>query len=178
MHSGAWRGLGLLCLVALVLTALAGCSQGSGIDWQIEVSGAVGQTVTVSYDDLAGMKQVKLHDVVMRKSRGEDELTNWEGPAMREVLDKAGLKPSATGITALAEDGYAIQIPLADLDKAIIALKRDDKSIAADGKGAVRLVVPDKPANFWILGLRKVKVEEGEIPTPTPKPEEPSAPQK
>ena len=60
----------------------------------------------------------------------------------------------------------AIQIQMADLESSIFALKRDDKSIAADGKGAVRLIVPDKPANFWILGVKKLKVEEVEILEP------------
>jgi DMSO/TMAO reductase YedYZ molybdopterin-dependent catalytic subunit len=154
--------------------AVAGCGQAqqsSGIDWKIEISGAVDQPVTVSYDDLAGMPQTKLTDVLMRKSRGEDQKTNWEGAAFKDVLAKAKLKPNATGITAMAEDGYAIQIPLADLDKGVVALKSEGKRIADDGQGAVRVVIPDKPANFWILGLRKIKVEDQPIVAPTPKPE-------
>jgi DMSO/TMAO reductase YedYZ molybdopterin-dependent catalytic subunit len=162
----------MVVILAAVALPLVGCAQQkSGVDWTVEISGSVDKPANVTYDEMLAMKQVKLQDVVMRKSRGEDQKNSWEGPLAMDVLAKAGLKSSATGITAMAADGYAIQIPKADLEKAIIAVKMDDKSINAEGKGAIRLIVPDKPANFWILGLKKMKVEEGEILPPTPKPD-------
>ena len=172
-------GLAAIALLAVLLFALTGCARGSGVDWKIEVTGAVDKQATVSYDDLVGMKQTKLDNVLMRKSRGEDQTNSWEGASVKDVLAKAGAKSSATGITAFAQDGYAIQIPMADLGNAIIALKSDGKSINDEGKGAVRLIVPDKPANFWILGLTKIKVEDTPIVAPTPKPDNtPAAPGK
>lgn len=64
----------LLVLLLATLASLVGCgAKSSGIDWKIDITGAVGKPVRVSYDDLVGMRQTTLQNVLMRKSRGEEQ---------------------------------------------------------------------------------------------------------
>ena len=162
--------IGLVLLAALA----GGCSQGSGapkMEWTLQISGAVSKPLELSYADLADREQVSLENVLMRKSQGEDTTNTWEGPALESILREAGISGKATGVTAIAADGYAIQMTLADLNNAIIALKQDGQWIADDkDHGPLRLVAPDKPANHWLYQVTDLVVEETAIASPTPLP--------
>ncbi len=164
-----------LVLLAAIATTLVvtGC-QGSGapkVDWTLEISGAVSKPLELSYADLAKRDQIVLENILMRKSQGEDTTNTWEGPALAPILEEAGISSRATGVSAFAADGYAIQMTMADLNDAIIALKVDGTWIADDkDHGPVRLVAPDKPANHWLYQVTELVVEETAIASPTPLP--------
>jgi len=158
-----------LAILMLALFLLASC--GPKVEWDLVIDGAVDNPKTLSYADLARMKKVKLEDILMMKSHGEDEITSWEGPSLSDVFAGVGVKDSATGVTVIAADGYAIQMTMDDLQGGIIALSRDGKSIADDEKGPIRIVIPGKPSNFWVFQIVQVTLEETPIAAPTPKPE-------
>ena len=149
-----------LILVALLL-ALPACSKTPKADWTVEIDGAVSNPLTLSYADLVKREQTELKDVLMRKSQGEDEVNTWAGPSLAPILQEAGISANASGIMAMATDGYAIQMTMDDLASAIIALQRDGEWIADDeDHGPIRLVCPEKPANHWLFQLVQITVEE------------------
>lgn len=151
-----------ILLVALAI-GLAACSGGGApkVDWNLDISGAVTKPLTLSYADLARREQVTIENVLMRRSQGEDTTNTWEGPSLAAILEEAGASASARATTCTAADGYAIEIPIADLQDAIVALKQDGAWSADDEKsGPIRIVVPDLPANSWIYQLVKIEVVE------------------
>jgi len=157
------RNVSLLILVAALLAlALTACGNGAPkVDWQVKISGAVSNPMTLSYADIAKRDMVTLVDVLMRKSQGEDTTNDWEGPDLMAVLNEAGMSANATGIVCTAADGYAREMTMADLDNGIIALKMDGAWVAAeDPTNPLRIVLPDKPANFWISQLVEISVTE------------------
>ncbi len=161
----------LLVLGLTVLLAACGGSDAPDVDWTLIVSGSgVDNELALSYADLARMDRTTLTDIMMRRSRGEDQLTSWEGVPVQALLDQAGVHSDASSITLIAADGYAIEGTLADLDGAIIALKGINPDTdemtwlvelpdAAD-QGAIRLVAPDKPANFWLRQLTDIVINQ------------------
>jgi len=156
---------GLAMLVTIMLS-LAGCAGVAGpqapqVDWTLTVEGEVDTPLTLSYADLAAMEQVSLKEILMQKSTGEDTTNDWEGVSLAAILEKAGASTEASGITAMAADGYAIMISMPDLEDAIVALKSDGEWIATTDEehGPIRLVVPNKPANHWIFQLTSIVVE-------------------
>jgi len=156
---------GLVLLVAAVLL-IAGCGgtvgpQSPEVDWTLNVEGEVGNSLALSYADLAAMEQSSLSQVLMQKSRGEDTVNDWEGVSLSAIMEQAEAVPAASGITAMAADGYAIMIPMADLENAIVALKMDGDWITTSDPdhGPIRLVVPNKPSNHWIFQLEMIVVE-------------------
>jgi DMSO/TMAO reductase YedYZ molybdopterin-dependent catalytic subunit len=149
-----------ILFLALLLVALAGCGGGApNVDWQLKITGAVSQPLTLSYSDLVNMPQVELKDVLMEKSQGEDQLTSWSGVPLEEVWKKAGVS-DYTSVTALAADGYALEIPRYELQDAIIALKDANGWIAETDKdhGPIRLVCPHAPGNRWAFQLTELQV--------------------
>jgi DMSO/TMAO reductase YedYZ molybdopterin-dependent catalytic subunit len=159
-----YRTFAMVFLTAAMLV-IAGCGGGGPqapqVDWTLNVEGEVDNPLALIYADLAGMEQVALDQVLMQKSRGEDTVNDWEGVPLTAIFQQAGVHVDASGITAMAADGYAIMIPMADLEDAIVALKMDGEWIATSDPdhGPIRLVVPNKPSNHWVFALSDVIVE-------------------
>jgi len=147
-------------LMSLLAIALLGCGGGAPkVDWTIEITGAVSNPMSLTYKDLIKRDQVTLGDVLMQKSQGEDTVNSWEGPALAPILDEAGISDGAVAILVTADDGYAREIAMADLDDSIIALKLDGEW-TDDEHGPVRIVVPNRPANHWLFRLVSIEVIE------------------
>lgn len=150
----------LFVLVLLLAVGLVGCgSAAPKVDWDLSVSGAVSNPLTLSYAELAGMPQTELNEILMERSLGEDTLGDWSGVTLDEILEKAGAGEYVS-ITAVAGDGYAIEISRDELQDAIVALKENGEWIAeADlDHGPIRLVCPYTPANRWVFQLMELQV--------------------
>ncbi len=152
----------LLTAVVLVIASCGGGGpQAPHVDWTLNVEGEVDNPLTLSYADLAAMEQISLEQILMQKSQGEDTVNDWEGVPLTAIFEQAGVRTDASGITAMAADGYAIMIPIADLEDAMVALKMDGQWIATSDldHGPIRLVVPNKPSNHWVFALIDIIVE-------------------
>ena len=147
----------ILLLLSLLLSACGGGTP--KVDWELKVSGAVSTPLALSFQDLAGMSQLDMNDVNMEKSTGEDEITSWSGVPISEIFSKAGVSDFST-ITAIAADGYAIEITKDELEGGIVALKDKGEWIAevSPDKGPIRLVCPKTPGNRWVFSLKEIVV--------------------
>jgi DMSO/TMAO reductase YedYZ molybdopterin-dependent catalytic subunit len=150
----------VVTMTLLLVLGLAACGGGAPeVDWTLGVSGAVSNPLTLSFAELAGMPQTDLSDILMEKSLGEDTTGDWGGVALDEILAEAGAGEYVS-ITAVAGDGYAIEISKDELQDAIVALKENGEWIAeADpDHGPIRLVSPHTPANRWVFQLMELQV--------------------
>ena len=151
----------LVAFVTMATLVISACGGGAPkVDWEVRITGAVSNPLTLTYKDLAKRDAATLKDVLMRRSQGEDTVNTWEGPPLSPILEEAGLSGKATGVLCTAADGYAREMALPDLQDAIVALKVDGEWIATDEKGPIRLVVPNKPANHWLFQLVEIQVVE------------------
>ena len=51
----------------------------------------------------------------MEKTTGDDVITSWSGVSLDEILTKAGAAADYVSITAIASDGYSIEITKEEL---------------------------------------------------------------
>jgi len=154
------RNKTVLAVALLLVLGLVACGGAApDVDWTLGVSGAVSSPLTLSFAELADMSQTELNDILMEKSLGEDTTGTWSGVALAEILSKAGTGEYVS-ITAVAGDGYAIEISKDELQDAIVALKENDEWIAeADpDHGPIRMVCPHTPANRWVFQLKELQV--------------------
>ena len=159
MKTKFWRSLLLWGALLLFLTA---CGSGApSVDWELSITGDVDNPLTIPYKELASKEMVDMGEVLMEKSTGEDEVTSWSGVKLSDLLEEAGAGEFST-ITALAGDGYAIEITADELDNAIVALKDQGEWIAETDpeKGPLRLVTPETPANRWVFQLQEIQVNQ------------------
>lgn len=145
----------------IVLSALlTACSGAPNVDWELAITGAVDNPTVFTYKELAALPQVDLTDVLMEKSRGEDEVRSFSGVALAAILEMAGAAQDFSSITAIAADGYAIEITPDEMVDGVIALKEGKEWIVkSDPKaGPIRLVFPTTPANRWVFQLNQIVV--------------------
>jgi DMSO/TMAO reductase YedYZ molybdopterin-dependent catalytic subunit len=116
--------------------------------------------VEYSYKELTKMEEKDLSDILMDKSIGEDEITSWSGVPLETLLAEADADEDFVSITALAADGYAIEISSAEAEGAIVALKTEGEWIqnVDPDSGPMRLVCPETPANRWVFQLEEIQV--------------------
>jgi DMSO/TMAO reductase YedYZ molybdopterin-dependent catalytic subunit len=144
----------------VLLLALTACGGGApDVDWTLTISGAVTSPLSLNYAELADMPESGLSEILMERSLGEDTVGDWSGVSLNEILTEAGAGEFVS-VTALAADGYAIEISRDELQDAVIALKENGEWIAlADADhGPIRLVAPHTPANRWVHQLQELQV--------------------
>jgi DMSO/TMAO reductase YedYZ molybdopterin-dependent catalytic subunit len=154
---------GFVSVFLLLVLVLTGCGSGAPkADWELGIGGAVSNPLTVSYGDLVKMEQVDLTDILMEKSTGDDVITSWSGVPVASLFEEAGAPAEWSTITAVAGDGYAIEISRDEMQDAIVALKDGGEWIAtADpDHGPIRLVCPHSPANRWVFQLKEIQVNQ------------------
>lgn len=147
-------------LIITVMVLLSACTGAPKVDWELSITGAVSNPIILTYEDLATLPQVELNDVLMEKSRGEDETRSFSGVELALILEQAGVQENFSSITAIAADGYAIEIIPDEMVDGIVALKDgNDWIVNSDPKsGPIRLVFPATPANRWVFQLNEIFV--------------------
>lgn len=112
------------------------------------VKGKVAQELSLTMDDL------KCHEVVKitaeHPKRGQEE---YEGVRLKGLLEKAGLQEGAATLLFTADDGYAIEVALAD------AQGCDDCLVAFRTEGGLLAVMPGMPSNTWVKGVISIEVK-------------------
>jgi len=149
-------------VIAAAALLLSACGGAPRVDWELAVTGDVAEQTTFTYAELADMPQTELENILMEKSEGEDETGSWSGVGLDLLLDETGAPEVFATITALAADGYAIEITKDELQNAIVALKQDGEWIqeADPDRGPIRLVCPETPANRWVFQLEELQINQ------------------
>ena len=113
--------------------------------WELKIDGLVDRPLTFSWDEFQSLPRVKVfsdfHCVTTWSRLGN----LWEGVAVREIMDRAGVQPEAKFVVAHGyDDGWTTNMPLADFlsPDALCADIHDGEPINADHGGPLRLVVP------------------------------------
>lgn len=152
-----------LLIVSFILALpalLTACSGAPKVDWTLSITGAVDSPTVFSFAELADLPMVDLENILMEKSRGEDEFRSFSGVELTLLLKSVGAAEDFSSITAKAADGYAIEIPVDEMVEGIVALKDgDDWIVQSDPKaGPIRLVFPATPANRWVFQATEIIV--------------------
>jgi len=121
----------------------------SQAEWSLSVGGQVAHQIKWDWAAFMAQPQVTLTcDIhcVTTWSRYDNE---WKGVAMRTLLDLVKPAPRAKFLMLKSYDGYATNVPLADVDRddVLIAHTWQGQPLARDHGGPVRLVVPH--LYFW-----------------------------
>jgi len=128
--------------------------------WKFGVDGLVEKPLGFSLDEFMQLPSVKVYadfHCVTRWSR-LDNL--WTGVPAREIAARAGVKPEAKFVLALAYDyGWTTNVPIEYFLKedSLLAFLHDGAPIPLEHGGPVRLIIPQlyawKSAK-WVKGIR------------------------
>jgi DMSO/TMAO reductase YedYZ molybdopterin-dependent catalytic subunit len=131
--------------------------------WRLEISGLVERPYKLTWEEFQALPRVKVYadfHCVTTWSRLDNV---WEGVSVRELLNRAGVKPEAKFVVAHGYDsGWTTNLPLADLlqDDTLVTDLHDGQPLTEDHGGPCRLIVPQlyawKSAK-WLKGIELVE---------------------
>jgi DMSO/TMAO reductase YedYZ molybdopterin-dependent catalytic subunit len=129
--------------------------------WTFTVDGLVERPFVLTYEELLALPRTTVHcDIhcVTTWSRFDNA---FEGVAVRLLLERVMVKPSAQYCLVFAEQEFTTNLSLADLDRPqnLVAFKHDGEWLTPEHGGPARLLVPHlylwKSAK-WVRGLTLV----------------------
>jgi len=116
--------------------------------WTLTVKGLVNNPLTITYEEIKAMPPVKEYatlQCVSNKIGGDLTSTAlWKGVRLKDVLQKAQVKPGAKYIAVRCYDGYDVGIPLERglLDGSILAYEMNLAPLTSEHGYPVRAIVP------------------------------------
>lgn len=123
----------------------AAAAEAPAADVALSVTGAVENELALSRSDLEALGAEEL--AVEHPKKGEQ---TYEGVRLNEVLEAAG--PTGDTLTFVADDGYTIDLALAD------AQACEDCLVAFDGD-SLRSAMSGMEGMFWVKGLVGIEVK-------------------
>ena len=118
-------------------------------EWSLSVAGQVTHPMKWSWDDFMAQPQQEFRNDIHCVTTWSRYDNTWKGVPMRALLAACKPSPNANFLMIKSFDGYATNLPLADVDREDVFLGHtwDGKPLARDHGGPVRLVVPH--LYFW-----------------------------
>jgi len=125
--------------------------------WELVVYGQVEHVFSLKYQDLLAQPMQQQYESLMCVSNevGGPYMSNalWEGVPLKDLLQRAGVKPGATKVVFYADDDYSDSIHLSKaIEPTTLLAVRMNGATLPDGHGfPVRMLVPG------IYGMKHVK---------------------
>ena len=118
-------------------------------EWNMKIFGLVHQEFILTLDELKAMPAVTLTTDIHCVTKWSKFDTVWKGVRVRDLLERAGVKPDAAFVMGHAEYGYTANLPLDDAirDESMVVYEYDGAEIEPIHGGPVRLLVPN--LYFW-----------------------------
>jgi DMSO/TMAO reductase YedYZ molybdopterin-dependent catalytic subunit len=114
----------------------------------------------LSWDELMELPQRNVTLDIHCVTRWSKLDTTWTGVPVKELLDRAGLRPAATHVMAYSDGGYTTNVPLEAVldDDALLAHTYEGEPLEKDHGAPLRLIVPKR--YFWKSAkfLRKLEL--------------------
>jgi len=127
------------------VVAAASAASAPAADAALSITGAVENELTLSRSDLEAMGAEQV--TVEHPKKGEQ---TYEGVRLSKILEAAS--PTGATLTLTADDGYTVDLPLADAQACADCLVAfDDDSL--------RMAMPGMDTNFWVKGVVNMEVK-------------------
>ncbi|MBA2376025.1 MAG: sulfite oxidase [Rubrobacter sp.] len=158
--------------------------------WELKIEGpSLGKSLGLGYGDLLGLPSVSITKALECAGNGRvffDEnhgreapgtpwrlgavgVAEWTGVPLREILERANMKPSARDIMAGSLDGAGMRRPLPvekALDDAIVAYGMNGEPLMPDHGFPARLIVPGWAAVASVKWLGRLFVSDERLFSP------------
>jgi DMSO/TMAO reductase YedYZ molybdopterin-dependent catalytic subunit len=128
--------------------------------WDFQLFGQVEDELQLSWDELMALPQTDVTVDIHCVTRWSKLDTTWRGVRVRDLLERARVKPEGKFMLAYSDGGYTTNLPLEVVmdDDVLLAHSYDGRPLEADHGAPLRLLVPKR--YFWKSAkfLRKIEV--------------------
>jgi DMSO/TMAO reductase YedYZ molybdopterin-dependent catalytic subunit len=117
--------------------------------WDLRVDGAVDRPFALSWAELQDLPQVTIQTDIHCVTRWSKLDTHWTGVRVRDLLERAGVRPEAKFALAHSDGDYTTNMPLELLhdDHVLVAHSYEGQPLEPDHGAPLRLLVPQR--YFW-----------------------------
>lgn len=117
--------------------------------WNMRIFGEVDNDFSLTFEELTALPSVEITTDIHCVTKWSKFDTTWRGVRVRDLFERAGLRPTATHFVGHAEYGYTANLPLADVlrDDSLVVWEYEGEAIEPIHGGPVRLLVPH--LYFW-----------------------------
>lgn len=113
------------------------------------ISGMVDFVMPFQFAELQDMDVVTINT----KHPKKDEMVDYQGVRLNDLLAMAKPRADAKTVKLIASDGYAIEVPLADV------LACADCLIAFDDDDSLKSVMPGMDSMFWVKDVVSIEIQ-------------------
>jgi len=128
--------------------------------WDFQLFGEVEDELQFSWEELMALPQTEVEVDIHCVTRWSKLDTAWRGVLLRDLLEKARVRPEGKYVMAYSDGGYTTNLPLEVVmdDDVLLAHTYDGKPLEEDHGAPLRLLVPKR--YFWKSAkfLRKIEV--------------------
>ena len=116
--------------------------------WKLTIKGLVDNPLTIDYEQIRSMASVEEYvtlECISNKIGGDLIGTAlWKGVSLKDLLEKAGVRPEVKYLVFRCSDGYDVGIPLERslMDGSILAYNMNSAPLTAKHGFPVRAIVP------------------------------------
>lgn len=112
--------------------------------WTLDVTGNVESPFTLTWDELQAMDAVDITTDIHCVTKWSKFDTVWTGVRLRDLLDRAEMKPDTRHLIMHAEYGYTANVPIAEAlgDKCLLAYQHDGKPLDPEHGQPARTLIP------------------------------------
>ena len=138
------------------------------MDFSIEITGGTTSPVTVTYADMKAMEFKELLSIYTVNSVGTESIGDYTGVPLQSIIAKAGLPEGEVSYKIAAADGYNLVYTPAQVEKSIIAFKKNGTAMKANinDKNSIIIVVPNETNNMWMKMPAKIEIVKGAATEP------------
>jgi DMSO/TMAO reductase YedYZ molybdopterin-dependent catalytic subunit len=118
-------------------------------DWSLSIWGEVDEPFSLRWDELMALPQVDVQVDIHCVTRWSKLDTTWTGVRVRDLLERAKVRPAGTHVMAHSDGGYTTNLPVEALydDDVLVTHSYDGKPLEHDHGAPLRLLVPKR--YFW-----------------------------
>ena len=131
-------------------------------DYRLSISGLVEKEVSLPYQEILDIYPSYKKVVTLDCVEGWDATILWEGVLVQDLIQTAGINPSANTIIFYAKDGYSTSFPLEYVMKRpiLIAYKMNNLTLPVERGYPFQLVAEDKWGYKWIKWITKIELSD------------------
>jgi len=127
--------------------------------WELQVVGLVARPLRLTWPEVSALPRVSVRGEMHCVTRWSTVANDWEGIAARQIVDLAGVEPSARFVLLHADGGYTANLPLAAFvaDDVLLALRHGGTDLSLEHGAPLRAVVPARYAWKSVKWLRAIE---------------------
>jgi len=127
--------------------------------YTLKIDGLVKTPLNLSYNDIVSMEEKSKTETLTCIALISGKAV-WTGILLKDILNRAGIKNSATEVVFYAADGYSSSIPLQNAykDNVILATKMNGEALTPKHGFPIRLVYPGYYGYKWVKWINRIEL--------------------